>query len=379
MRRTNNRRSDELTHQLLLDNANAYYDIHGRYPEGSGRVEPIASEDQFYSDYTDSVAQERNRGARLFLDDRINKQIAALSPEDRALIEDTRDEALIHNTTGMTLGKANKSGKKSLKKIEHIQSYPDEALAIDLENALKFQRYADTTDPRLLDNDERELLMTQENTRFAPEMDNPVMIAVQDAISRQLNGGAYTGLGNAATSNSGPRERFRKKSKGEELADAQNLIAQRVMGRSSRTGAQTDGRGTDVEHIIAANVLPEFNNEGRNKYPGPKYLNRAYGDAVGAEQDQRVINHINELNTLMMAMNNPELVAAVVKKVPEVFSEYGKKPRTILKGIDARYTDKFSRFGTADMFSDQVARADNRNTIINADNVDIAGDAYIGS
>jgi hypothetical protein len=326
---------------------NRYYDIHGRFPQGSKRVNPVAPEHQFWSDYTDSVAQERNRGARLLMDPEINSQIAA--HPDAQFLMDLRDEVLLHNTTGMTLSAPNKSGKKSVKGTQIIQSYPDEALAIDIGNAEAFLKYADTTDPRKLDADERQLLMEQENTRFSPDMNNPVVVEALAAAQRQLNGGSFTGLGNAATGGKG-RERARDKSKDELREDAMQLIAQKVMGRSSRTGAQTDGRGTDIEHIIAANLIPSYNNEGINKYPGPKYLNRAYGDTTGAEQVLRTKNHLNELYTLRMAMDNPDLLKATVTNIPELYSNYGKKSKTILQGINNKYSDKFTRFAAADMF-----------------------------
>lgn len=339
-----NSNSDALVKRLVLDNENSYYDIHGRFPEGSTRVNPVAPQDQFWSDYTDSAAQSRNRGARLLMDPEINKQI-----EGDSFLMNLRDEVMLHNTAGMTLSAPNKGGKKSLKETQVVQSFPDEALAIDIGNAEAFQKYADTSDPRLLEADERQLLMEQENTRFSPDMGNPVVMEALAAADRQLNGGAFTGLGNAATGGKG-RERARDKGKEELRQDAKQLIAQKVMGRSSRTGAQTDGRGTDIEHIIAANLIPSYNNEGINKYPGPKYLNRAYGDTTGSEQDARVSNHLNELYTLRMAMDNPDLLKATVTNVPELYNEYGKKPKTILQNINNKYDDKFSRFAAADMF-----------------------------
>jgi hypothetical protein len=344
-RKTN---SEALVKKLVLENENRYYDIHGRFPEGSTRVNPVRPQDQFWSDYTDSAAQSRNRGARLLMDPEINAQIAA--DPDAKFLMDLRDEVLLDNTTGMTLSAPNKSGRKDLKASQIVASYPDEALAIDIGNAEAFQKYADTTDPRGLEADERQLLMEQENNRFTPDMDNPVVMEALAAAGRQLTGGAFTGLGNAATSSSGTRKRARVKSKSELREDANQLIAQKIMGRSSRTGAQTDGRGTDIEHIIAANLIPSYNNEGVNKYPGPKYLNRAYGDTTGVEQDRRVSNYLSELNTLRMAMDNPELLNTMIQNVPELYNGYGKKPNTIMKNIGEKYSDKFSRFASADMF-----------------------------
>jgi len=331
---------------------NRYYDIHGRFPEGSTRINPIDPKDQFWSDWTDSSAQERNRGVRLLLDPEINASIK--NDPDAQFLLDLRDEVLIHNTTGGLLSAPNKSGRKDLGKTQHVPQYPDEALAIDIDNAKAFIKHADTTDPRLLTDDQRDQLMMQESTRFAPDLDNPVVRETLAAADRQLTGASFTGLGNKATDSSGVRKRARTKSKEELITDARNLIAQKVMGRSVRSGAQTDGRKVDIEHIIAAEVMPRYNNEGINKFPGPGYLNRAYGNAVGIEQLRLAQQHLDELFVLRDAYENPELLKRAVNDAPEMYtflgSKYGKKSDTILRGINKKYDEKLSRFGAAPSF-----------------------------
>ena len=328
-----------------------YYAIHGRWPKESTRVNPVLPKDQFWSEYTDSVAQERNRSARLSMDKEINEAVS--KDIDAAFLQDLRDEMLLQSTTAIMLGSPNKSGKKKRVASQIIQSFPDEAIAIDIQNAEAFLKHANTTDPRTLDDAARAELMKEENSRFSPDYSNPIVKEVLAAAERQLDGGSITGLGNAATDNPGSkgyRARTRNKNKKELKEDARNLIAQKVMGRSPRTGAQTDGRGTDIEHIIAANLMSQYNNEGVNKYPGPKYLNRAYGDETGAEQVRRTKQHLDELYILQMAQDNPNLLRDSINYAPEIYPEYGVKPKTISNKIGIEYADKFARFPTADKY-----------------------------
>jgi hypothetical protein len=352
VRRTNNRRSDQLVNKVVLANENDYYDLHGRFPEGSTRANPVAPDDQFWSDYTDSSAQERNRGVRLLLDPEINKQITGHL--DAEFLSDLRDEILLNNTTGIILSAPNKSGRKDIGKTQHVPQYPDEALDIDIKNAEDFIRYADTTDPRTLTDEGRQQLMIKESTRFSPSMNNPVVQEALEAAERQLTGGSFTALGNAATSSSGKRKRARTKSKEEAKADAQNLLAQRIMGRSVRTGAQTDGRKVDTEHIIPAEVMPRYNNEVINKFPGPGYLNRSYGNAVGIEQLRKAQSHLDELYVLRDAMEKGLVLKQAIIDAPEMYSylgpKYGKKSDTVIGNIKAKYDDKFSRFSSAPSF-----------------------------
>lgn len=346
--RESQRRALQARRQLRLENEDAYYDIHGVFPEGSTRTNPVAPEDQFYRGFTDSAAQNYNRAARTFMDDRIEGAIAHLSAEDRALINGVIDEGLLYEATGRQLKKRNKKGFAELgEKDVPIDSTKDEALEIDLNNAELFAERANTVDPRTLDDEGRAALMLAENTRAAIPMDNPMVQQVLAAADRNLNQIAWSQLGNAATGGKG-RERARDKSKLESREDGKQLLAQEVFGTSTRTGAQTAGRGTDIEHIIAANVLPKYNNEAGNKYPGPKYLNRAYGDTVGAAQDLRVQNHIEELQMHKAIMENPDLVQQIVVDEPRLFPEYGKKAGTILKGANARYNKKFDRFNVSE-------------------------------
>ena len=341
-----------------------YYDIHGRWPSESTRVNPVAPEDQFWSEYTDSVAQQRNQSARLTMDDYVNEQIR--NDPDAAFLLDARDEEMLRSTTGMTLGEPNGSGRKPRKATEIIDSYPDEAVAIDIENAIEFLRYANTTDPRLLDSAGRALLMEQESSRFPPDYDNPVVKAVLAAAERQLDGTSITNLGNAGTESPGDkthRARARDKSPEELSADARNIIAQKVMGRSARTNAQTDGRDTDIEHVIHAKVIPKYNNEGVNKYPGPSGLNQAYSDETGAEQVRLTKQNLHNLLLLQMAQDNPNLLRDTINNAPELFgSKLGKKPKTISKKIGKKYTEKFGGYPTAESYMPQGTNLRDLNT-----------------
>ena len=343
--RASEKRAAALRKKLKLANENDYYDIHGRFPEGSTRVNPVKPEDQFYSDFTDSAAQQYNRSARVYLDDKIAQQVSKLDPETQELLNSVRAEGLIYDTTGRTVGKANVKDRKSglKKKDVSIDSTSDEALEIDLGNAEAFVQLADTTDPRTLSDEGREQFMRAETERFTADLNNPLVKAVLEAADLKLNQSAWTALGNAATGGKG-RERARVKGKEEVKVDGERLIAQEVYGRSARTGAQIAGRGQDIEHAIAANLIPQYNNEGINKYPGPKYLNRSYGDASGPEQLRLAKQHLSELHMLKGLMDNRELTKQVVQEVPELYRNLGVKPATIQKKMNSRYNEKFDRF-----------------------------------
>jgi hypothetical protein len=342
--RASQKRAAALRQKLKLANENDYYDLHGRFPEGSTRINPVAPEDQFYSDFTDSAAQQYNRTARVYLDDSIAQQVSKLDPETQELLNSVRAEGLIYDTTGRLLSKPNKKGKSALtRKDVSIDSTQDEALEIDLGNAEAFVQRADTTDPRTLSDEGREQFMRAETNRFAADLNNPLISAVLEAADLKLNQSGWTALGNAATGGKG-RERARSKGKDEVKVDGKRLLAQEAFGISGRTGAQIAGRGQDIEHAIAANLIGKYNNEGVNKYPGPKYLNRAYGDAAGPEQLRLAKQHLSELHMLKGLMDNPELTKQVVQEVPELYRNLGVKPATIQKNMDARYSDKFDRF-----------------------------------
>ena len=343
--RASQKRAANLRKDLRLANENDYYDIHGRFPEGSTRVNPVAPQEQFYSDFTDSAAQQYNRAARVYMDDGIAQQVSKLDPETQELLNSVRAEGLIYDTTGRTLGKANVKDKKSglRRKDVSIDSTADEALEIDLGNAEAFVQRADTTDPRTLSDEGREEFMKAETNRYAADLNNPLIRAVLEAADMKLNQSAWTALGNAATGGKG-RERARVKGKDEVKVDGQRLLAQEAFGISGRTGAQIAGRGQDIEHAIAANLISKYNNEGINKYPGPKYLNRAYGDAAGPEQLRRAVQHLEELHMLKGIMDNPGLTKQVVQEIPEMYRNLGVKPGTIQKNINARYAEKFGRF-----------------------------------
>ena len=343
--RASQKRAANLRQKLKLANENDYYDIHGRFPDGSTRVNPVEPADQFYSDFTDSASQQYNRAARVYLDDNIAQQVSKLDPETQELINSVRAEGLLYDTTGRTVGAPNKKDRKSglKRKDVSIDSTKDEALEIDLGNAEAFVQRADTTDPRTLSDEGREEFMRAETNRYAADLNNPLIKAVLEASDTKLNQSAWTALGNAATGGAG-RERARVKGKVEDKVDGQRLLAQEIYGISGRTGAQIAGRGQDIEHAIAANLIGKYNNEGINKYPGPKYLNRAYGDAAGPEQLRLAKQHLSELHMLKGIMDNPVLTKQVVKEAPEVYRNLAVKPGTIQKKMDARYSEKFNRF-----------------------------------
>ena len=214
--RASQKRAANLRANLKLANENEYYDIHGRFPEGSTRVNPVDPSDQFYSDFTDSAAQQYNRAARVYLDDDVAQQVSQLDPESQALLNAVKAEGLLYATTGRLMGKPNVRDKRAglMGKEVSIDSTADEALEIDLGNAEGFVQLADTTDPRTLSDEGRESFMQAETERFAADTSNPVIRAVLDAADSRFNTSAWSKLGNAATGGKG-RERARIKSREE--------------------------------------------------------------------------------------------------------------------------------------------------------------------
>jgi len=316
-----------------------YYDIHGQWPEGSKRAEIIPAAQQFWKDYTDSVCQEYNRAVRLWCSPEA-KAKAAVDPEFSKL----RDEALLYQVTGRRLTKpAKKTGKMTFGAQDNMDSFSDEAILIDLENAMAFLEYADTTDPTTVTEDARQALMDKEGNRFPVDTENALIKEIVDIAERRINQSGASKLGDAATGGSGYRKKSRKKSKEESVIDMKKMLMQDAWGKSVRTGAQTAGRGTDVEHIIAAKVLPEYNNEAKNKYPGPKYLNRAYGNAVGGEQIKRAASYADDMAELQQFNENPKLLELVSENVPEM-RRHGVKHKTNIGAIARFAAEKLARF-----------------------------------